>query len=437
MRINFWLCMVLAVVLMAVGCETGGHGDDECLTSTPCMDSSDCDSGQHCNTALATPMCQVLYCGQDGSECSEDELCAGRNCDDGICVEDACVPACGTSECGMDPVCGTQSCGTCDDGHTCKSGKCVEDACVPACGMSECGMDPVCGTQSCGTCDDGHTCKSGKCVEDACVPACGMSECGMDPVCGTQICGSCSPGSGCLLGECVETGEMKLVASGSFWMGCNDGVDTQCSDDEKPYHKVTLSAYYMDMTEVTQSEYKKCIDAGECDTPTCDWNPTGTPNRPVVCVNWTQAGEYCAWAGKRLPTEAEWEKAARGTDGRKYPWGNEDATCEYAVMYDGTDDGCGTNSTWDVCSKSPAGDSPYGLCDMSGNVWEWVSDWYDSGYYTNSPASNPTGPVSGSNRVVRGGGCDDVDDLLRASLRGAGNPSVDDAVLGFRCARSQ
>ncbi|HOD09060.1 MAG TPA: SUMF1/EgtB/PvdO family nonheme iron enzyme, partial [Myxococcota bacterium] len=235
-----------------------------------------------------------------------------------------------------------------------------------------------------------------------------------------------------------ETGEMKLVASGSFWMGCNSAVDTQCENDEKPYHKVTLSAYYMDMTEVTQSEYKKCIDAGECDTPPCDWDPSEMPNRPVVCVNWSQAGEYCAWAGKRLPTEAEWEKAARGTDGRKYPWGNEDATCEYAVMYDGTDYSCGTNSTWDVCSKSPAGDSPYGLCDMSGNVWEWVSDWYDFRYYTNSPASNPTGPVSGSYRIFRGGCFDYSAGNLRASYRYAHyNPSAAIALVGFRCARSQ
>ena len=392
MRINFWLCMVLAAGLMAVGCETGGDGDDECLTSTPCVGNSDCDSGQHCNTALATPMCQVLYCGQDGSECSEDELCAGRNCDDGICVEDACVPACGTSECGMDPVCGTQSCGTCDDGHTCKSGKCVEDACVPACGTSECGMDPVCGT---------------------------------------QICGSCSPGSGCLLGECVETGEMKLVASGSFWMGCNEAVDTLCESNESPYHEVTLSGYYMDRTEVTQGEYKKCVDAGECDTPSCDWDPTGTPNRPVVCVTWSQAGEYCVWAGKRLPTEAEWEKAARGTDGRKYPWGNETATCDYAVMY-----GC-PGDAMDVCSKSPSGDSPYGLCDMAGNVWEWVSDWYDSGYYANSPASNPTGPVSGSGRVLRGGSFYHYYFNLRASSRAGINPSGVYDYLGFRCVRPQ
>ena len=394
MRINFWLCMVLAVVLMAVGCETGGHGDDECLTSTPCVDSSDCDSGQHCNTALATPMCQVLYCGQDGSECSEDELCTGRNCDDGICV---CEPDCGGLECGQDPLCGT-SCGTCDDGYTCEDGECVEGECEPACGANECGLDPVCGTQNCGNCGDGETCQSGQCKTG------------------------------------TVAGEMKLVAAGSFWMGCNTTVDSECQSDESPYHQVTLSGYYMDKTEVTQAEYKKCVDAGECDTPSCDWDPTGTPNRPVVCVTWSQAGEYCVWAGKRLPTEAEWEKAARGTDGRKYPWGNETATCDYAVMYDGSN-GCGTGSTWDVCGKSPAGDSPYGLCDMAGNVWEWVSDWWDSGYYANSPASNPTGPVSGSNRVIRGGSFHSNYDYLRASIRLIYYPSGAYYALGFRCAR--
>ena len=267
--------------------------------------------------------------------------------------------------------------------------------------------------------------------------------------------GTCNAGLVCMSDLCVKnvvpgvenvvpavknvvTGGMVLIPSGSYWMGCNRAVDDECASDESPYHEVTLSGYYIDKTEVTQSEYKKCVDAGECDTPSCDWDPTGTPNRPVACVDWTQAGEYCAWAGKRLPTEAEWEKAARGTDGRKYPWGNEDATCEYAVMDDGTDNGCGTDSTWEVCSKSPAGDSPYGLCDMAGNVWEWVSDWYDFGYYTNSPASNPTGPVSGSGRVIRGGSFYTHDDAdLRASNRDDYDPSdvLDD--LGFRCARSQ
>ncbi len=188
---------------------------------------------------------------------------------------------------------------------------------------------------------------------------------------------------------------------------------------------------------MTQGAYKKCVDAGMCGVPGCDWYPSGTPNRPVVCVDWNDAIAYCTWAGKRLPTEAEWEKAARGTDGRKYPWGNQTATCEYAVIYDGSDYGCGTGSTWDVCSKSPAGDSPYGLCDMAGNVWEWVSDWYGSDYYSNSPASNPTGPVSGSGRVVRGGGFYFNVDNLRASSRNDVIPSFVNVNLGFRCSRSQ
>ena len=325
----------------------------------------------------------------------------------------------------------------------CESSACMN--CVAKCGASECGMDPVCGTQNCGTCGDGYSCQSGECVKDACVPACGASECGLDPVCGTQNCGNCTGTDVCVAGECVwQVGDYTvscsggecLVPAGSFWMGCNSAVDSNCYSDESPYHEVTLSGYYMDKTEVTQAEYKKCVDAGECDTPSCDWDPTGTPNRPVVCVTWSQAGEYCVWAGKRLPTEAEWEKAARGTDGRKYPWGNETATCDYAVMYDGSW-GCGTGSTWDVCGKSPAGDSPYGLCDMAGNVYEWVSDWYDSGYYTNSQASNPTGPVSGSIRVARGGSFDDDDYYLRASNRDYVYPSVYHAGLGFRCVRPQ
>jgi len=230
---------------------------------------------------------------------------------------------------------------------------------------------------------------------------------------------------------------MVLIPSGSFWMGCNSAVDGDCRLNEKPYHEVTLSGYYIEKTEVTQGEYKKCVDAGECGTPSCNWDPTGTPNRPVACVSWQSATDYCTWAGKRLPTEAEWEKAARGTDGRKYPWGNQAATCEYAVMNDGAN-GCGTGGTWDVCSKSPKGDSPYGLCDMSGNVWEWVSDWYGEGYYSNSPISNPTGPVSGDfGRVSRGGGFVYGGVLLRASTRFHYYPSDYFTDLGFRCVIAQ
>ncbi len=235
---------------------------------------------------------------------------------------------------------------------------------------------------------------------------------------------------------CVENGEMVLIPAGSFWMGCNFAVETQCDTDESPYHEVTLAGYYIDKTEVTVDAYGECVTAGSCTAPStggsCNWGVGGRGGHPVNCVNWTQAGAYCTWAGKRLPTEAEWEKAARGTDGRKYPWGNETATCEYAVM-----SGC-PDDILDVCSKSPSGDSPYGLCDMSGNVWEWVFDWYKSDYYTNSPASNPTGPVSGSNRVARGGSFGSPDNgNLRASNRVYHSPSIVSDGLGFRCARSQ
>jgi len=406
---------------------------------------------------VSVPGCDkgALEVGAEGGACYPNETCnAGLVCLSDLCVDPGtgCVSDCTGLECGADPVCG-QSCGTCDDGYSCQDGDCVKDSCVSDCTGLECGADPVCG-QSCGTCDDGYTCQSGECVEDACVPACGTAVCGMDPVCGTQNCGTCGEGYSCDDGECVEdtgwepddytvscSNGMCLIPAGSFWMGCNSAVDNDCDSDESPYHEVTLSGYYIDKTEVTVDDYADCVTAGACTAPStassyCNWEVSGKGNHPVNCVNWSQAGEYCTWAGKRLPTEAEWEKAARGTDGRKYPWGNEDATCEYAVMDDGGN-GCGTDSTWNVCGKSPAGDSPYGLCDMSGNVWEWVSDWYDSGYYTNSPASNPTGPVSGSDRVKRGGRFGTYDFGLRAANRSYDSPSYDYVSLGFRCVRPQ
>lgn len=235
--------------------------------------------------------------------------------------------------------------------------------------------------------------------------------------------------------------DMCLIPEGSFWMGC-DGVaaggpcdvDYNCAADEKPYHEVILPAYYIDRTEVTVEAWGECVTDGICTEPStgsfCNWKATGREGHPVNCINWSQAAAYCGWAGKRLPTEAEWEKAARGTDGRKYPWGNDPAACDLAVM-----GGC-PGDTLDVCSKTPAGDSPYGLCDMAGNVWEWVSDWYDSGYYSSSPASNPAGPDSGSNRVSRGGSFDSGPETVRTMNRGIDYPYADYAGdLGFRCAK--
>lgn len=273
--------------------------------------------------------------------------------------------------------------------------------------------------------------------------------------------GTCNTGLRCLSNICVFDGDvteipidgdMVLIPAGSFWMGCNETADFDCAPDEFPYHKVTITKYYMDKTEVTVEAFQKCVDEGVCNhrMDNCRYNngqnwvngvlPSEYKgiNQPMVCVTWTQAQEYCNWAGKRLPSEAEWEKAARGTDGRKYPWGHEKLSCDYAAWGDGS--GCGKGEgAWSVCNKSPTGDSPYGLCDMAGNVSEWVSDWYSSDYYSSSPTTNPTGPNDGSERVCRGGSFnDDYTPYFRASSRNHANPpEYAYCALGFRCAKSQ
>jgi len=235
-------------------------------------------------------------------------------------------------------------------------------------------------------------------------------------------------------------GDMVMVPAGEFMMGCNSKVDKQCAEaeDEKPYHKVYLDAFYIDKFEVTVQQYGACVQAGNCSNPNtggaCNWGVSGRETHPINCIDWNQADTFCKWAGKRLPTEAEWEKAARGTDGRKYPWGNREASCSYAVMWENGQSGCGKNSTWPVGSK-PSGASPYGAMDMAGNVWEWVADWYGANYYQSSPRSNPTDTASGTGRVLRGGGWDDSPLILRPSLRLRFDPSSRSDFLGVRCAR--
>jgi formylglycine-generating enzyme required for sulfatase activity len=228
--------------------------------------------------------------------------------------------------------------------------------------------------------------------------------------------------------------DMVFVPAGDFTMGSPEG---QGDSDEHPEHTVYLDAFYIDKTEVTAAQYQRCVEAGACSATStgspCTYGAAGKSDHPINCVEWNQAVDFCRWAGKRLPTEAEWEKAARGTDGRVYPWGNEEPDCG-RLNYQGSV--CGTGITAPVASY-PSGASPYGALDMAGNVWEWVADRYDGGYYAQSPRNNPTGPGSDSLRVLRGGSGSDVAFSVRVAQRLAHSQDFRyNLHFGFRCARS-
>ena len=217
---------------------------------------------------------------------------------------------------------------------------------------------------------------------------------------------------------------MRLVPAGEFTMGSEN------YDHEKPIHTVYLDAFYMDIYEVTNALYKACEEAGGCTPPqdTSRYDDPKYENHPVVYVDWNQATAYCEWRGASLPTEAQWEKAARGTDGRTYPWG-EGIDCDKANYYS-----CKGDTT--PVGNYESGKSPYGIYDMAGNVWEWVNDWYDSEYYKSSPSANPLGPDSGQYRVLRGGSWGSADYDIPSADRFYYSPVNIRSFVGFRCARS-
>ena len=251
-------------------------------------------------------------------------------------------------------------------------------------------------------------------------------------------------GVGSTLTRSVDGMQMVYVPAGSFTMG--DSADQALSEcqkyssgcqkswfmDEEPAHTVTLSAFWIDQTEVTNGEYALCVQNGACRTPFSNSSATRAnyytdsqyADFPVVNVDWNQAATYCSWTGGRLPSEAEWEKAARGPDERTYPWG--EGLDESQANFSGSD-------TTRVGSF-PSGVSLYGAYDLAGNVLEWVNDWYDSSYYGYSRTNDPQGPVSRTGHVVRGGSWNYSQNLVRSANRSWNAPDLRGNYLGFRCA---
>ena len=239
---------------------------------------------------------------------------------------------------------------------------------------------------------------------------------------------------------------MVFVPAGEFTMGDDSG-----GIGAKPAHHVSLDAYYIDKYEVTNAEYFSfwmTVGAeNSAFTPVSygehvgigDWPEIAQekPNYPVVGISWDAADAYAKWANKRLPTEAEWEKAARGTDERIWPWGNAffvsiRGANVHANVWNGKD---GYDNVLAPVGNYPTGASPYGVFDMGGNVWEWVADWFSESYYHRSPSRNPTGPEVGSRRVVRGGSWANGPQLARCMTRMGHHPAIGTSFIGFRLAK--
>lgn len=338
-----------------------------------CATDDDCLKGR-CNKAVKEGVCQEINLGEADSPCSENAFCKSRFCDAGKCA----------AECagqmwfdGTDCLKKGEGGAKCTTGDACMNGRCEGGWCFIEC-------------------PNGESFEEGKC---------------MDP---------------------RHVDWVKIVG-GHFSMGSDE---LKAYPDEKPVHEVSIRTFEIARNEVTVGQYRKCVQAGACTEPAtdkyCNWDEKDREQHPINCVDWDQATAYAKWVGGRLPTEAEWEFAARGTTGNKWPWGTSEATCRYAVISDGGD-GCGRERTWPVCSKA-SGNTPEGICDMSGNVLEWVQDTYHE-RYTNAPSDGSAWIDDDKYRMTRGGSWYSEPRMARATVRVHYEPAKHLGTVGFRVAR--
>lgn len=455
----------MRVALLSLAIVTCACGNDTTLesgVSTPdALASADSGSVQ-----------AVVDEADSGNGCSNIGDCAdGKVCDAGTCVV---PPLCVAGEklCNGSKLQTCSAGGTawdaveCDDGNPCTVGDaCVGQACKP--GAAKDGDGDGSAALACGggDCDDGNAAVAPGKVE-SCTPV------GVDDDCDGQTdegctflnavgCGvdgaGCGGGKGaCSGGHCfwmdAKGYEWTLVPAGTFWMGCNPAVDPVCSNSEKPQHLVDLSAYWIGVYEVTNSNYKVCVDeSGGCTVPlSATWGVPGKEQHPVESVDWMQSQAYCKRLGGKLPTEAQWEKAARGgcevyagqdcaLAEPKYPWGNGEPVCGQQAVFGF---GCGTYSSHPVGAGSPQGASPYGAHDMAGNVMEWTLDFFSTSFYataaaTEKDAANAVFSPKAQANVTRGGNYGTAGATLRAGSRGSNYyMSTVTQGVGLRCARA-
>ncbi len=459
------------------------------------MDGLSCDDGNSCTVG---DKCTLSGCKGNGKDCGDGNACTTDSCANNICVSKKFDCADG-NQCTADSCDVVSGCqftfvvGKCDDSNACTT--------VDLCSGG------ICGGLQATNCNDGNPCtldgcdsKSGCTHKDLTGTAClDNNACTVNEKCAAGVCKTtekvCNDGNDCTVDFCdilkgcqaankqqwtpcfddslksacdgagmcsflPFTAGFLPVPAGTAAVGCNKAQDANCPADASPAHLVKMPPFWLDVIEVTNFKFRQCIQAGGCKSkPASGAGCTYTSGsdatydlRPVNCVTSQQAAEYCKWAGKRLPTEHEWEMAARGAceQGKdssciaatpKYPWGNAGPTCGLANFNEYGYFGCGEGLPWKV-GKGKAG--PYGHADLIGNVWEFTSDQYDSLWYpklsgtaNGEPQTNPENSyVWWVNRMIRGGGYDSPAQDLRAYVRKSWQAESTHPAIGFRCAQS-
>jgi len=449
-------------------CDDGnnidGDGCDSNCTTTSCGNGilnagEECDDGNDIDGDDCDSNCTLTACGNgvvtDGEECEDgnnadgdgcDSNCTltacgnriqteGELCDDGNDVEgDGCDTNCTPSACGN----GIRSeLEECDDGNLADG-----DGCDNNCTMTGCGNGVLTDNE---VCDDGNNVDGDDCDSNCTLTACGngIRTAGEECDDGNDIDGDgcdsdCVQGRPC--GANCPRIEYVEISGGVYSMGTRIGRAI-----EMPAHDVEVGTFLMARAEVTVQQYAECVDAGACtppstveNNPTCNWGAEGREDHPVNCVSWTQAKTFAAWVDGRLPTEAEWEYTARSQgEDFEYPWGNAQATCDFAIMKNAAGvNGCGEGTTAPVCSR-PNGDTLQGVCDMAGNVFEWVEDDDHSNYFgAPDDGSAWVDEPRGNRRVYRGGAFYFNAPFLRSRDRRSYTPDFRVNYLGFRLART-